>query len=101
MSEREQRKIDSIVAEHGRRFHQGLSQPQYPVPTLFKLCGFRAARTSMGVMLDDTSRDFTYYRDKGWFESDYFYPTRLGVLKKATGSLVDSITARMTSNRES
>ncbi len=55
----------------------------------------------MRVMLDETSRDFTYYRDKGWFEADYFYPTRLGVLKKATGSLVDSITARMTSNRES
>jgi hypothetical protein len=71
------------------------------VPTLFKLGGFRAARTSMRLMLDETSRDYTYYRDKGWFESDYFYPTRLSVLKKATGSLVDSITARMTRNEAS
>jgi len=22
-------------------------------------------------MLDDSSRDYTYYADKGWFESDY------------------------------
>jgi len=101
MSEKEREKIDSIVAGHSKRFHAGLSQPQYPVPALFKLWAFRAARTSMRKMLDETSRDFTYYRDKGWFEADYFYPTRLGVLKKATGSLVDSITARMTSNRES
>jgi hypothetical protein len=52
-------------------------------------------------MLDETSRDFTYYRDKGWFDADYYYSTRLGMLKKATGSLVDSITMRMASNRES
>ncbi len=51
-------------------------------------------------MLDETSRDFTYYRDKGWFESDYFYPTRLGVLKKATGSLVDWFTARRVGKRD-
>jgi hypothetical protein len=101
MSEKERRKIDSIVAGHSRRFHTGLSQPPYPVPALFKLCGFRAARTSMRVMLDESSRDFTYYQDKGWFEADYFYPARLGVLKKAAGGLVDTITASMTSNRES
>ena len=101
MSEKERRKIDSIVAGHSRRFHAGLSQQPYPVPTLFKLCGFRAARTSMRVMLDESSRDFTYYRDKGWFEADYFYPARLGVLKKAAGGLVDTITASMTKNSES
>jgi len=100
MSEKEREKIDSIVAGHSKRFRAGLFQPQYPVPSLFKLFGFRAARTSMRVMLDETSRDFTYYRDKGWFEADYFYPTHLGLLKKATGGLVDSITASMTSNRE-
>jgi hypothetical protein len=27
------------------------------------------------------------------FEADYFYPTRLGVLKKATGSLADFVAA--------
>ena len=99
MSETEREKIDSIVAGHSKRFHAGLSQPQYSVPALFKLWAFRAARTSMRVMLDETSRDFTYYRDKGWFEADYFYPTRLGVLKKATGSLVDSIVRRTTGNK--
>ena len=100
MSEKERKKIDRVVAEHSRRFLAGLSQPQYPVPTLFKVVAFRAARTSMRVMLDENSRDFTYYRDKGWFEADYYYPARLGVLKKAAGGIVDSITARMTGNRD-
>jgi multimeric flavodoxin WrbA len=101
MNEKERQKIDAISAAHSKRFHAGLSQPQYPVPSLLKLSAFRAARTSMRVMLDETSRDFTYYRDKGWFDADYYYSTRLGMLKKATGSLVDSITMRMASNRES
>jgi multimeric flavodoxin WrbA len=92
MSDKERQKIDSVVSAHSKRFHAGLLQPPYPVPSLFKLFGFRAARTSMRVMLDETSRDFTYYRDKDWFEADYYYPTRLGLLKKAAGSLVDSIT---------
>ena len=101
MSEKEQRTIDSIVEAHSKRFHAGLSQPQYPVPTLFKLWGFRAARTSMRVMLDETSRDFTYYRDKGWFDADYFYPVRLNMFKKAAGSMVDYITARSVKKQSS
>ena len=88
MSEKERQKIDSILAGHSRRFHAGLSQPQYPVPTLFKLWAFRATRTSIR-MLDETYRDYRYYRDKGWFESGYFYPARLNVFKKAAGALFD------------
>lgn len=94
MSEQERRKIDAIAAAHSRRFHAGLLQEPYPVPSFFKLGAFRAARTSMRVMLDETSRDVTYYRDKGWFESDYFYPVRMSMFKKAAGSLVDYITSR-------
>jgi multimeric flavodoxin WrbA len=101
MSEKERQKIDILSAAHSRRFHAGLSQPQYPVPTIFKLGGFRAARTSMRLMLDESSRDFTYYREKGWFESDYFYPVRLNIFKKAAGSLVDYITSRSVKKRPS
>ncbi len=63
-----------------RRFYERLAKPAYPVPTFFKLWAFRMGRTSIQLMLDDTSRDYTYYRDKGWFQSDYYYPTRLGAL---------------------
>jgi multimeric flavodoxin WrbA len=100
MNRKERERIDRIVKEHSRRFHETLFKAQFPVPPFFKVWAFRAARTSMRVMLDETSRDFTYYRDKGWFEADYYYPTRLGLLTRATGSLVDAITARMASGRE-
>lgn len=101
MKEKEKQKIDRALAWQSRRFYERLVKPAYPVPTLFKLMAFRMARTSIGLMLDDSSRDYTYYKDKGWFESDYYYPTRLGALKKVAGSLFDSIAMRMTRNRES
>jgi len=94
MNEKERQKIDTIAAEQSKRFHARLSQTAYPVPTLFKLWGFRAARTSIRLMLDETSRDFTYYREKGWFEAGYFYPVRLNMFKKTAGSLADYIMSR-------
>ena len=101
MTEKEKQKIDQAMAEHSRRFYARLPKSAYPVPTLFKLWGFRMGRTVIRLMLDDSSRDYTYYRDKGWFESDYFYPTRLGVLKKAAGSLFDSFETRRARSRVS
>jgi multimeric flavodoxin WrbA len=94
MSEQERGKIDRVTVAHSRRFHSRLLQPAHPAPTFLKLFAFRAARTSMRVMLDESSRDFTYYRDMGWFESGYFYPARLNVLKRAAGALVDYASLR-------
>ena len=51
-------------------------------------------RTKIRLMLDETWRDYTYYRDKGWFGADYFYPVRLNPLKKAAGRLFDYTAAR-------
>ena len=95
MTEKERLKRDKILAKQSQKFYTKLIKADYPPPTLFKLMGFRMGRTSMRLELDETSRDYTFYRDKGWFESDYFYPVRLGVGKKAIGSLFDTMQTRM------
>ena len=56
---------------------------------------FRMSRTSMKLTLGDDNRDYTYYRDHGWFDSDYYYPAKVGPLKKAVGATFDSMAARM------
>jgi hypothetical protein len=38
---------------------------------------------------DHNSRDYEYYLEKGWFDSDYYYPARLGPFKKAAGMLFE------------
>ena len=90
-TEKDQQKIDRALAEQSKRFYARLAKPAYPVPSLFKLMGFRMGRTTIHQMLDDRSRDYRYYAEKGWLESDYYYPTHLGALKKAAGNLFDTM----------
>jgi multimeric flavodoxin WrbA len=94
MSDKEKQKMDRVLAAQASRFYAMLEKPGYPVPTWFKLMGFRMGRTKVWVELDDSSRDYTHYADRGWLESDYFYPTHLGVLKKGAGKLFDMWAAR-------
>src|SRR5512137_2358010 len=99
MTEKQQKKMDRALADQARRYYTTLEKPGYPVPPLIYLWFFRMGRTKIRLELDDSSRDYTYYRDKGWLESDFFYPTDLGVLKKGAGKLFDSVSAGMTRSR--
>jgi multimeric flavodoxin WrbA len=88
------RKNDRVLLAHSGRFREGLSRPRYPTPTLLRLAGFRMARTSMRLRLGEDAPDHRFYRDHGWFESDYYYPVRLGPLTRAAGRLIDLAAAR-------
>lgn len=99
MKEKEKGKIEKVLAGHSRRFYERLLKPAYPAPTLFWLMAFRMGRTSMRLELDESSRDFRYYKDQGWFESDYFYPVRLGVLKRLAGAFFEWLAAKTARNR--
>ena len=99
MTEKQQQKIEKILTAHARRYCAGLEKPGYPAPTLIELMIFRMSRTKMRLLLDDSFRDYTYYADKGWFDSDFYYPTRLGPLKKGAGMIFDSVFASTTRAR--
>jgi multimeric flavodoxin WrbA len=99
MLEAERRKMDETVARHARRFHEQLVRPPFPEPSLLQLMGFRMARTSIRMEQPDDSPDQAYYRDHGWFDAGYFYPTKLGPLKRAAGAAFDRIAARSSKPR--
>lgn len=88
-TEKQQQKIDRDLAEHSKRFYSLLAKPAYPVPSLYMLMGFRMSRSTIKQMADPRSIDYKYYADKGWLESNYYYPTHLGSLKRALGNLFD------------
>jgi multimeric flavodoxin WrbA len=100
MSELDRHKMDEALAKQSRRFYQQLLKPAYPIPSIFQLMAFRMSRTSMKLTLGDDNRDYTYYRDHGWFDSDYYYPTRIAPFKKAVGATFDWMAARMFKQRE-
>jgi hypothetical protein len=61
---------------------------------MLMLAVFRTFRSMTRQASADNTRDYAYYAEKGWFESDYYYPTRLGILKKAAGKFFDSMAVR-------
>ncbi len=94
ISEYEQNKIDKAIEKKSILFHKKLDRPAYPAPSLLKLMIFRMSRTGMNLLLNDTFRDYNYFKEKGWFESDYYYDTSLNLFKKMTGRLFDSMAAK-------
>jgi hypothetical protein len=97
-TEKQERTNDSILAAHSKRFYARRARPSWPAPTFLHLLMLRMGRTKIRMMLDETCRDYKYYREKGWFESDYFHPVRLNPLKQAAGRLFDC-TASKSTNR--
>jgi multimeric flavodoxin WrbA len=94
MADGERRRMDEVLARQARRFHEQLTRPPFPAPTLLQLFAFRMARTGIRLELAEDRRDHAYYREHGWFDSDYYYPTRLGPLKRAAGAAFDRVAAR-------
>lgn len=92
-------KMEKVIAGHSKRFHDQLHRPGYPTPSIMQLMFFRMGRNSAKFLAGDDNRDHTYYRDRGWFDSDYFYPTRLSPLKKAAGAIFDLMGARACKSR--
>lgn len=99
MTEKGQAKIDEIIDSQSKRFYSKLIKKEYPTPMFFKLMIFRMSRTSIKLMLDESYKDYTYYKEKGWFESDYYFPVKLNPFKKLIGRLFDRIAARGTKSR--
>jgi multimeric flavodoxin WrbA len=95
MTRKDQEKRNRALARQSERFYKELSRSGDRVPSLLKLMLFRMGRTSINITLDDKWRDYTYYSEHGWFESDYYYPTHLGLLKRSAGTLFDSMFARI------
>lgn len=89
MTDKALRQMDESLAEQSRRFHAQLLRPAYPTPSLFALMMFRMGRTGIHMYAAKDEADWAYYREHGWFESAYYYPTRLGPIKRALGGLFD------------
>ena len=95
MTEKEQEHIKNVLDKQSKKFYLTLLRTEYPTPTLFELMIFRMARTSIKLLLDESWKDYTYYKQKGWFESDYYYKTRLNPLKKSVGKFFDFLFTRI------
>jgi multimeric flavodoxin WrbA len=89
ITEIEQKKIAKKINKASERFYKELMRPMLPTPSFLKLMIFRMARTSYQTIMDEKFRDYRYFKEKGWFESDYYYYVPLGFVKKMAGRFFD------------
>jgi multimeric flavodoxin WrbA len=95
MTETDQARFNNIIKKQSRKFYTALMKKEYPVPTFFELMVFRMARTSIRIVLDESWKDYQYYRNKGWFKTDYYFPTQLNPFKKLAGRSFDLLFSRI------
>ena len=93
MTARQEEVLVREVNKTSARFYRKLVGPT-PPPSFFRLMAFRIARSRIKA-LDDTYKDYRYYRDNGWFDSDYYHETSLGPVKRLAGGLFDLVGRRM------
>jgi Multimeric flavodoxin WrbA len=86
---RQQKKNSKKIKLASKNFYKELMRKKKPKPSLFNLLVFRMARTSRKLILDEEYYDYTYFKEKGWFESDYYYDTSLGIIKRTAGKFFD------------
>ena len=91
MPEKRQKKNDVILEKQSHKFYKQLIKKELPTPSIFELMIFRMSRNGIRRELNENYRDFTYYKEKGWFESDFYYPAKLNFLKRTLGKLFDHI----------
>lgn len=97
----EQKKITKEVKKASARFYRELMRPTPPTPSFFRLMMFRMSRTSIKMILDEKSKDYRYFKEKGWFGSDYYYDVSLGFIKKLAGRFFDLLGERRVKHRAS
>lgn len=95
----EKQKSDQALTNQSRRFYARMIKADHPVPDLMQVMIFRMGRQNVKLELTEKDRDYAYYAAQGWFVSDYYYPTRLSLLKKLAGNLADFMAKRMVEKR--
>ncbi len=94
MTDKERQQRDAELAKQAKRFRAQLAKGAPHVPGLLEVVLFRMGRNAVRIELDETDADYRYYAERGWFNSDYFYPTRLGLAKRSVGRVADAYFAR-------
>jgi len=98
MTELQQKKLKNKIRKASEKFYKELIRSKPEVPSLFRLMLFRMTRTSLKY-IDEKYFDYFYYKDKGWFESDYYYDTTLGPIKSLAGFFFDFLGHKMVNHK--
>jgi len=81
-------KLKSKIANLSVLFYKRLNNRKSISPSLFDIVKFRMTRS--GLQSSDLKLyDYDYYKNMGWFQTDYYYDIHLNLFQKAIGVFSD------------
>jgi len=92
---------DRKLEDAAQRFLKALNSERPQIPSIMQVFLFRAQRTGIRESAGALPADKAYFSEKGWFESPYYYPVRIGLAGRAAGSLADMLIGRQSRNGKS
>jgi multimeric flavodoxin WrbA len=101
MTDKAAKKINKTINTHSRKFYSQLIKKENSKPNLFEFIMFRIFRTRIKYMLNSKFRDYAFYRNQGWFETDFYFPVKFGFFRKILGRICDRITTQTLKNKVS
>ena len=93
-NEKERANVDNATKKLAKNFVKALQGNRSPQPKWFNFFIFRSVRT-LSKYTGETNKDSNYWKEKGWLESDYYYPVKLGITKSLAGKLIDAFNKKM------
>lgn len=86
--EKQLKKLKANIKNLTDQFYKRLYKEKSVKPSLFRIMIFRMTRS--GLQSSNLKLyDYEYYKEKGWFESDYYYDIHLNLIQKAMGRFSD------------
>ncbi|MCE1249072.1 MAG: flavodoxin family protein [Firmicutes bacterium] len=91
-SEQVRKKEESQIRKVTGAFISSLKNGKLPKPSIKDLFWFRIWQTTTRIGEKEKMADFRYWSEKGWYNSDYYYPASIdpvtGTVLKAFGAMV-------------
>ena len=80
-------KMTDTLYRSAEKFYEAINSSEPIEPTFYDLFMFNGLRSKTYI----SEADYTYWKDKGWLNADYYYQVKIGIFKKLFGHLLNSM----------
>lgn len=95
ISEKRKKKNNQCIKSLSREYHTRLIKDSNKKPSIVEVIVFRVTRSKIEKNLNKKYKDYRYFKSNGWFNSDYYYPVQLGIVKRFLGNVTDYMITKL------
>jgi len=90
-NEKYSHKMRQQVSASADKFFRCIQTEKLPIPSYYDIATFHGLKSKTMM----STADYDFWEERGWLKSDYYYPTKVSLLKKLLGKVIDKMICRM------